>query len=228
MPVQWFKFRIMLQPPTTVPVVLFENNDAYRNSLEWFFAEFPGIQLAGAYADGTDPVAKMESGRVKVVLMDIDMPQENGISATAKIKAAYPETAVLIVTVFDENEKVFEAIKAGADGYLLKSTPPHEMVKAIYDAANGGSPMTPSIARKVLQLFAHPAASKPATQQVSLTEKEKSVLQQLVNGHSYKMIANDLQISVDTVRFHIRNIYAKLHVNSATEAVSLAIKNRLV
>lgn len=216
----------MLPPSTPVPVVLFENNDAYRNSLEWFFAEFPGIQLAGAYADGTDPVAKMESGRVKVVLMDIDMPQENGISATAKIKAVYPETAVLIVTVFDENEKVFEAIKAGADGYLLKSTPPHEMVKAIYDAANGGSPMTPSIARKVLQLFAHPIPAK--SQQISLTEKEKSVLQQLVHGHSYKMIANDLHISVDTVRFHIRNIYAKLHVNSATEAVSMAIKNRLV
>ena len=163
-----------------------------------------------------------------LVLMDIDMPVMNGIDATTKIKTVFPEQLILILTVFEENEKVFDAIKAGADGYLLKSTPPHEIVQAMFDTVAGGSPMTPVIARKILQVFAGGTTVRATKTPNGLTEKEKQVLQSLVEGRSYKMIALQLGISLDTVRFHIRNIYTKLHVNSATEAVALAIRNRLV
>lgn len=211
-----------------LPVVIFENNEAYRKSLELFFQEFPDILVTGAFDDGAEAVERIHTAQPKLILMDIDMPVVNGIDATSSIKAVFPDLAILILTVFEENEKIFDAIKAGADGYLLKSTAPHEIVQAMYDTVAGGSPMTPSIARKILHLFARNQPADISSTNFQLTDKEKQVLQSLVDGNSYKLIGHNLQISVDTVRFHIRNIYTKLHVNSATEAVSMAIKNRLI
>ena len=210
-------------------IAIFENNDAYRNSLALYFLECPDIVVSATYSDGKNAAQRIADSGAELVLMDIDMPGVNGIEATREIKQHHPATQVLILTVFDENERVFDAICAGADGYILKSSPPHEIVRAIQDCMNGGSPISASIARKVLQLFAHPALRPAATSQLpGLTDKEKLVLQQLVEGDSYKMIAEHLNISLDTVRFHIRNIYQKLHVNSATEAVSLALRRRLL
>ena len=210
-------------------ITIFENNDAYRNSLALYFLECPDIVVSATYSDGKNAAQRIADSGAELVLMDIDMPGVNGIEATREIKQHHPATQVLILTVFDENERVFDAICAGADGYILKSSPPHEIVRAIQDCMNGGSPISASIARKVLQLFAHPALRPAATSQLpGLTDKEKLVLQQLVEGDSYKMIAEHLNISLDTVRFHIRNIYQKLHVNSATEAVSLALRRRLL
>lgn len=210
-------------------IAIFENNDAYRNSLALYFLECPDIVVSATYSDGKNAAQRIADSGAELVLMDIDMPGVNGIEATREIKQHHPATQVLILTVFDENERVFDAICAGADGYILKSSPPHEIVRAIQDCMNGGSPISASIARKVLQLFAHPALRPAATPQLPvLTDKEKLVLLQLVEGDSYKMIAEHLNISLDTVRFHIRNIYQKLHVNSATEAVSLALRRRLL
>lgn len=211
-----------------ISIVIFENNEAYRKSLELYFEEFPGIRIAGSYGDGLQAAERVATAGAALVLMDIDMPGINGIEATIQIKAALPDVQVLILTVFEDNSRVFDAVCAGADGYLLKSTAPHEIVKAIRDTLNGGSPMTASVARKVLQLFGPGKADKSTGTENNLTEKEKEVLKQLVDGNSYKMIADQLQISVDTVRFHIRNIYAKLHVNSATEAVVLALRKKLI
>lgn len=208
-------------------IVIFENNEAYRQSLTMYFQEFSGIRVVGSFADGADVEKRVSETNPALILMDIDMPVMNGIDATTRIKTVFPEQLILILTVFEENEKVFDAIKAGADGYLLKSTPPHEIVQAMFDTVAGGSPMTPVIARKIIQVFARGAIRATQTPN-ELTEKEKQVLQALVEGRSYKMIALQLGISLDTVRFHIRNIYTKLHVNSATEAVALAIRNRLV
>ncbi len=209
-------------------IVIFENNEAYRQSLEMYFQEFPGIRVVGSFADGADVEKRVSETNPALILMDIDMPVMNGIDATTRIKTVFPEQLILILTVFEENEKVFDAIKAGADGYLLKSTPPHEIVQAMFDTIAGGSPMTPVIARKIIQVFARGTTVRATQIPNELTEKEKQVLQSLVEGSSYKMIALQLGISLDTVRFHIRNIYTKLHVNSATEAVALALRNRLV
>ncbi|HMR91862.1 MAG TPA: response regulator transcription factor [Chitinophagaceae bacterium] len=212
-----------------IPVAIFENNEAYRASLELYFLEFPGIEVAGSYADAVNAAQKVIQADASLVLMDIDMPGINGIQATAAIKEACTAVIVLILTVFEDNDRIFDAIRAGADGYLLKSTPPHEIVKAVQDAIAGGSPMTPAVARKVLRFFySGSIKEKPSGPASHLTEKEKEVLGLLVEGNSYKMIGENLQISVDTVRFHIRNIYAKLHVNSATEAVALAIRKKMI
>lgn len=212
-----------------ISIAIFENNEAYRRSLELFFEEFPGIEVRGSFEDGQDAAIKIRDLGARLVLMDIDMPVANGIEATAAIKKAFPEVQVLILTVFDDNNRVFDAIRAGADGYLLKSASAHDIVKAIQDTVDGGSPMTPVVARKVLRYFSgHSTAGDKNTQNSGLTEKEKIVLGRLVEGDSYKMIAEHLGLSIDTIRFHIRNIYNKLHVNSATEAVSLALRNRIL
>ncbi len=212
-----------------IPIAIFENNDAYRQSLELFFEEFPGIEVRGSFADGLDASAKLRNLDLQLVLMDIDMPGANGIEATRAIKKEFPDLLVLILTVFDDNNRVFDAIRAGADGYLLKSASAHDIVKGIQDTVDGGSPMTPVVARKVLRFFSgQPATGEKTPPNPTLTEKEKMVLARLVEGDSYKMIAEYLGLSIDTVRFHIRNIYNKLHVNSATEAVSLALRKRMI
>ena len=212
-----------------ISIAIFENNEAYRRSLELFFEEFPGIEVRGSFDDGQDAATKIRDLGTRLVLMDIDMPGANGIEATTTIKKAFPEVLVLILTVFDDNNRVFDAIRAGADGYLLKSASAHDIVKAIQDTVDGGSPMTPVVARKVLRFFSGQApADEKNPINSGLTEKEKMVLGRLVEGDSYKMIAEHLGLSIDTIRFHIRNIYNKLHVNSATEAVSLALRNRIL
>jgi len=163
-----------------------------------------------------------------VVLMDIEMPGMNGIEATQLIKKHFPEVLVLIQTVFFEDEYIFDAICAGASGYILKTTTPEDYLEAIRNVQSGGSPMTPGIARRVLELFKFNLRPQPANNDYNLTTQEKKVLQLLVEGKSFKMIAAELYVAFDTVKAHIRNIYAKLHVHSGTEAVSKAIKNRIV
>lgn len=219
---------VLLKEQGEILIVIFENNEAYRKSLELYFEEFSGIRIVGSYGDGLQAVERVSAAGAALVLMDIDMPGINGIEASIEIKANLPDVHILILTVFEDNSRVFDAICAGADGYLLKSTAPHEIVRAIRDTLNGGSPMTPSVARKVLQMFGPGKSVKETTAQNNLTDKEKEVLKQLVEGNSYKMIADHLKISVDTVRFHIRNIYSKLHINSATEAVALALRKKLI
>jgi DNA-binding NarL/FixJ family response regulator len=160
--------------------------------------------------------------------MDIEMPGINGIEATKLVKEHFPQINILIQTVFFEDEHIFNAICAGASGYILKSTTPDGYVEAIKDVQAGGSPMTPGIARRVLELFKDKLQPTAPTNDYNLTAQEKKVLQLLVAGKSYKMIATELFVSIDTVKTHIRNTYAKLHVHSGTEAVSLALRDKLV
>ncbi len=156
------------------------------------------------------------------------MPGMNGIEATRIVKQHFPGIMVLIQTVFFEDEYIFNAICAGASGYILKSTSPQGYLDAINDVQAGGSPMTPGIARRVLELFKTNVQPQASSEDYHLTNQEKKVLQLLVQGKSYKLIGADLFISVDTVKTHVRNIYAKLHVHSGTEAVSKAIRDRIV
>jgi DNA-binding NarL/FixJ family response regulator len=160
------------------------------------------------------------------VLMDIDMPVVNGLQGLAIVRKHFPEVHVLMLTVFDDNEHIFEAICAGAVGYLLKRTQPARLIEAIQDAHRGGAPMTSSIARKVLTMFAK--SNQKSDNQRNLTDREQEILALLVAGNSYKMIAAALRISIDTVRSHIKNIYEKLHVHSQTEAVAKAIREKLI
>jgi DNA-binding NarL/FixJ family response regulator len=161
--------------------------------------------------------------------MDIDLPGISGIEGIKRIKEISEEIIILILTVYDENELIFEALCTGASGYLVKKTPPAKLLDAIKEAYEGGSPMTSNIARKVVDFF---QKSKPfrkeESEDITLTKREKEVLGGLVEGNSYKAIADKLNISVDTVRFHFRNIYKKLHVHSQSEAVVKALKEGLV
>lgn len=181
----------------------------------------------GAYPDASNLDFKIEKGEPDVVLMDIDLPGINGIEATRKIKNNFPAVQVLIQSVFAEDEKVFEAICAGASGYLLKNTAPIKLLEALQEVHDGGSPMSASIARKVLSAF-QKEKSKNILTDFNLTDREIQVLEFMVQGMSYKMIADACSITLDGVRFHARNIYEKLHVHSKSEAIIKALKHKIV
>lgn len=208
-----------------IRVSLFDDSVSIREALGELLRYTKGIVLAGLHADATGVEDIIALEHPQIVLMDIDMPGVNGIEAVARIRKAAPGTLVIMLTVFEEAERVYGALQAGAMGYLLKSTPPDALIAAIREAHEGGAPMTPSIARKVLmQLHAPPSASADR----SLNAREREVLQCLVDGLSYKMVGDKLGISINTVRSHIKHIYEKLHVRSNTEAVAKTINQRLL
>jgi DNA-binding NarL/FixJ family response regulator len=213
-----------------IRVAIFEDNKLIRESLSLLVQGTPGLELAAAYPDCNNLLQRLENSKPQVVLMDISMPGMSGVEAVKVLKEQFPDIIVVMQTVFDDDEKVFEAICSGASGYLLKDTQPALIMQAIHDAYNGGAPMSPSIARKALSLFQKYLAPMAATRQpdYQLTNREKEILQHLVNGNSYKQIAAMCNISFDTVRTHIRNVYEKLHVASSTEAVAKALRERLV
>lgn len=203
-----------------IRVAIYEDNRALREALEVFISQEPDLLLTGAYADCTQVEEDLRVREADVVLMDIDMPGRSGIEGAALVKRYFPTTEVLMLTVFDDDNKVFDAVCAGANGYLLKKTPPDKILEAIRDLYAGGAPMTPLIARKVLQLFPRTPALNTETDK--LTPRELSVLENLAKGNSYKMVAAELGISIETVRTHIKRIYEKLHVHSVAEAIAKA------
>jgi DNA-binding NarL/FixJ family response regulator len=210
-----------------ITVLIFEDNKSLRQSLSCYLDSTAQVATLGAYQNANEAVAYVRKHRPDVVLMDIGMPGLSGIEALQLIKAAYPQTKVLIHTVFEDEHRIFSAICAGASGYVLKSPDPDEVLEAIKDVYNGGAHMSPSIAAKVLYMFQNQfVQSQPVY--VGLTAREKEVLTCLVKGLSYKMIADACVISFNTVHHHIKNIYEKLHVNSAPEAVAKAIAQKLV
>lgn len=211
-----------------IRVAIFEDNKHLRETFRLLLDTSPGYTCTGAYPDCRELVSKLEASPCDIVLMDIEMPGMNGIEATRLVKKHFPDTLVLIQTVFFEDEYIFNAICAGASGYILKSTSPEGYLDAISDTQAGGSPMTPGIARRVLELFKTNVQPQASNEDYNLTSQEKKILQLLVEGKSYKMIASELFIANDTVKTHVRNIYAKLHVHSGTEAVSKAIRDRIV
>ena len=213
---------------TLTRVLIYEDNADLRASLSQLLSGAPGLELAGALSNCTQAEADMERLRPDVVLMDIDMPGCTGIEGLRRIQAVTPGVNVVMLTVFEENDRVFGAICAGADGYLLKKTPPARLLDAIGEVRAGGAPMTPAIARQVLRLFPKVPRRPVADESpANLSAREQEILGLLVEGYSYKMIAADRGISIDTVRSHIKKIYEKLHVRSMTEAVSKALRQGL-
>ena len=209
-----------------IKLIMFEDNKDFAESMMDIISDADDMMLLERYDNCKDIIRKVQLHQPDVILMDIDMPIENGLEGLRKIREANMDVHVLMITVFDDNERVFQAICDGASGYILKKTPPEKIVEYIREAHNGGAPMTPSVAKQVLKLFSQPFQNKKDLQ--SLTGREQDVLTLLVRGFSYKMISAELDVSLETVRTHIKNTYAKLHVNSKSEAVIKAIQNKLV
>jgi DNA-binding NarL/FixJ family response regulator len=209
-------------------VVIFEDNKHLRETIQFLLNNTAGYRCAGAFPDCNNLIDDLTAGECDVVLMDIEMPGMNGIEATKIIKENFPEIPILIQTIFFDDNYIFDAICAGASGYILKSTTPAGYIEAIADVQSGGSPITPGIAKKVLELFRTNLRPVMPANDYNLTAQEKKVLQLLVEGKSYKLIAAELFVAFDTVKTHVKNIYAKLHVHSGTEAVSKAIRDKIV
>jgi two-component system, NarL family, nitrate/nitrite response regulator NarL len=213
----------MQKEPVAIAIV--EDNPDLRDGLAELVKGAPDCSLSGAYGSVEDFLAAIEKIRPSLVLMDIGLPGLSGIEGLKALKAMRPEVDVLMLTVFEDESKIFDAVCAGASGYLLKKTPSAKILEAIREIREGGAPMTAKVAMKVLTLFrSSPPERKPDFQ---LTERELEVLGCLVMGSSYKMIADQCSISLDTVRSHIRHIYEKLHVNSKAQAIEKARKNKL-
>lgn len=203
-----------------IKVAIFEDNSLLRESLFELVNGSDGLICTGAFPDCLNLLHKVESANPDVILMDIDLPGMNGIEAVGRINQAHPEIMIIMQTVFNDNERIFQSITAGASGYLLKNTSPARILESIREAATGGAPMTPSIAHKILEVFRNKKPALPAKEQAQLNEKQQEILECVFNGMSYKLIAEKLFLSVDTVRYHVKNIYEILHVHSRDELIS--------
>lgn len=184
------------------------------------------LEFAGGYPDVLHVLENIETSDPNVVLMDIDMPGINGVAAVRTIKEKFPSLPVIMLTSFDEDDKVFQSICSGAMGYLLKNTQPQKLIEAIREVQTGGAPMTPSIARKVM--FHFQQQTTPIQNDYGLSDREKEVLGLLVKGLPLKTIADQLFVSRETVKSHVKNIYSKLHVSCAAEAVAKTLKQKLL
>lgn len=209
----------------THSILLYEDNLLLSESIQSMLRLNENINLVGAYENPIDVRTHLYTLKPDLLIMDIDMPGMNGIEAVARVRNGNKEIPILMLTVFDDNKHVFDAICAGASGYLLKKHISSRLFSAIEEVLEGGAPMSPSVARMVLASMQQKTSPENPYQ---LTPKEKEVLTSLSKGNSYKLIAVEVQISIDTVRSHIRKIYEKLHVHSQTEAVSKAINEKLI
>lgn len=207
-------------------ILIYEDNPQLREGLTLLLNGSDGFEVVAALKNCNQVEQDLATWTPDVVLMDIDMPGVNGIEGLKKIREKNESVKVLMLTVFDDNKNVFQAISNGANGYILKKTPPARLLEYIAEAQSGGAPMTASIATQVLKMFA--ALHNDKGPDYNLSDREKQVLQLLMEGFSYKMIAHEMFISIDTVRSHIKKIYEKLQVNSKSEAVAKAFKDKLV
>lgn len=209
----------------TMRIAIFEDNKKFRESLEFVIVTSTDMELCGSFEDTRFLQKRIEALQPDVVLMDINIPGQNGIDAVREIKTSFPHVQVCMQTVFEDDHKIFASLCAGASGYILKNTPPDKVLQAIRDVADGGTFFTPSVAKKVLLSFQQ---QKTGDSFVELTEKEKETLKHLVDGLSYKMIADKMNLSFHTIHTHVRNVYEKLHVSSKGEAINKAIRNKLI
>lgn len=209
-----------------IKVAIFEDNTLLREQLEMLLNTSAGIQCVGGWENCLQVEKIMQFHQPDIVLMDIDMPEADGMYGLKAIVKKQPHIPVIMLTVFEDDQNAFESICLGAKGYLLKKSRPEKIIEAITDAAGGGSPMSPYIARKVLEHFS--IIKNIPNQDYNLTSREKDILRSLVNGNSYKMMGAELSISINTVRQHIRKVYEKLQVNSMNEAVAKAIKQKII
>ena len=209
-----------------IKVAIFEDNKLVRDALEAILNGTPGFTCCGAFADGNRWMQDIKRSDPDVVLMDIEMPGLNGIEVTTQLTATYPAIKILIQTVFNDSEKIFNALCAGASGYILKNDAPTKYLEAINEVYNGGAPMNPVVAKKVLGFFGNKNVIliTPEANDYQLSQREKEILQLMVGGDNYKTIAAKAFISYETVRTHVKNIYKKLHVACRSEAVFKAMQ----
>ncbi len=218
----------MVNDSKEIRVAIFEDNpimmDAYRSILNGSH----GFRCTGSFTSCNNWKNDIEKCAPDVILMDIEMTGINGIKATGLIKKEFPDVKILIQTVFEDDEKIFEALCKGANGYILKNTSPVKMLEAVTDVRNGGVAFTPTVATKVVSLFQQFIAPMVTTADYQLSAREKEILQLLTEGIPMPRIAEKIFLSYHTVRDHVKSIYQKLHVASATEAVAKALRERLV
>ncbi len=207
-----------------IKVLIVEDNKYMREGWQTFIDYDKDLVVLDSFVSCEDALASKELKKADVIIMDIGLPGMSGIEGVKAVKALHPDVHIIMATVHDDNEHIFDAIKAGAVGYLMKKVTPDELVAAIKDANEGGSPITPNIARKIIAKMHAPVLPDDER----LTERELEILQELATGKSYAAIGKSIFLSVDGVRHHIRKIYQKLQVNSRTEAVSKGILKRLI
>ncbi len=199
-----------------ITVSIVEDNRGTRESLSELLNRAAGVQCIGAHSNGEAALRNLPTENPNVVLMDINLPGMSGIECVARVKESFPKTQVLMLTTYEDGDLIFESLRAGASGYLLKNMPPGELVHAVEQVYAGGSPMSMHIARKVVNYFQQ---KKPSSEMEKLTHREQEILALLAKGFLYKEIADQLGITLSTVRAHLHTVYEKLHVQSRTEAV---------
>ena len=207
-----------------IKIAIIEDNNALRQSLQQLFNKTGGMKCTVSLGNLLNVVSELGKSVPDIVLMDIGLPNISGIEGVRTVKANFPLVEVLMFTVFEDDDKIFNAIRLGASGYLLKKTPPEGILDAVRELHNGGSPMSPSIARKVIQAFRE--APSNVTDEYQLTTRESEILYSLVDGLSYKKMAEKYFVSISTIRTHICNIYHKLHVNSKSQAVAKVFQGK--
>jgi DNA-binding NarL/FixJ family response regulator len=200
-----------------IKVAIVEDDEGIRSSLSALIKRAKDFKLTGEYANGESALKEIPKNLPDVVLMDINLPGMKGYECVRQLKLAQPTVQFLMLTVYEDSDSLFNSLRAGASGYLLKRTASARLLEAIRDVFEGGSPMTPQLARRVVQFFSKPTTGTP--QLARLTPAEREFLDQLANGYAYKEIADRMGISIDTVRSYVRTVYEKLHVHSRTEAV---------
>ena len=214
-----------------IKIAIVDDNSFLTKATQEKLSFFEDFDLKFTAFDGKNAQEKLEKNHnIDLILMDIEMPVMNGIEATQIIKSKYPQIKIIMLTVFDNDENIFNAIKAGADGYLLKEVNPKDLHQGIIDTINGGATMTPSIAMKTLKLFREPVnfENTQIKEEINLTVREVEVLEQLAKGLKYESIAQNLFLSTGTIRKHVENIYSKLQVHNKLEAIQKAKNNNLI
>ncbi len=207
-------------------VGIIEDQPKIREGLRSLIDGTEGYRCVGAFGSMEEALAKVDSDLPDVLLVDIGLPGMSGIEGTRRLKDRHPGLAVLMLTVYDDDRRIFDAMCAGACGYLLKKTPPARLLESLKEVVGGGAPMSPEVARRVVALFREIRPPEQADYQ--LTPHETRILTLLVEGYNYKTAADELRVSINTIRFHMRSIYDKLQVHSKSEAVSKALRNRIV
>lgn len=218
----------MTETKTTNPIktAIIEDQNDIREGLASLIGFTDGFKCTGAYQSMEEALDRIKMNVPDVVLSDIGLPGMDGIQGIKILKEKYPQMLILMLTVYDDDERIFDALCAGANGYLLKRTPPMRLLESLRDAVDGGSPMSPEVASKVIRLFRE--IRPPETVDYDLTPHEIRLLKLLVDGHNYNTAAKELKNSVNTVKFYIKRIYEKLQVHSKSEAVAKALKERLI
>lgn len=209
-----------------ITTIIVEDQRDLREGLQTLINFTPGFKCLGAYRSMEEALARVKYDLPDVILSDIGLPGMSGIEGIRILKEKYPDLIMLVLSVYDDDERIFDALCAGASGYLLKHTEPAQLLKSIREAVSGGAPMSPEVALRVIKIFRD--IRPPERADYDLTPHETRLLKLLVEGHNYVTAAEELKITYNTIKFHVRNIYDKLQVHSKSEAVAIAMRDRLI